>query len=246
MAVNNNAAAPVTPATRAYVTVLANDDGADDNFKGVVGLAKGLRNAGSAYPLVVAVLPDVPESRRRVLMDELGCVVREVQPVFPPHYNKLRVWEFVEYDQMMYLDAVGFQGSLENIHEQFEPNGGRPRAPYIDADMFVYKPSMATARLLRHAISMMMRPRTTTTSDEVMVWPCISIADHVMTRRPRTTVAEAEDGAMMRRPRTTTTADHQQGAASSRQVSKGGLTTTQLAMVFFIAALNVITIYLRK
>ena len=86
------AAAAVKPATRAYVTFLAGDG---DYWKGVVGLAKGLRKVRSAYPLVVAVLPDVPESRRRVLMDELGCVVREVQPVYPPHYNKLRVWEVI-------------------------------------------------------------------------------------------------------------------------------------------------------
>ena len=95
MADKNAAAAVMKPATRAYVTLLANDGADDDSFKGVVGLAKGLRNAGSAYPLVVAVLPDVPESHRRVLMDELGCVVREVQPVYPPHYDKLRVWEVI-------------------------------------------------------------------------------------------------------------------------------------------------------
>jgi len=95
MADKNAAAAVMKPATTAYVTLLANDGADDDSFKGVVGLAKGLRNSGSAYPLAVAVLPDVPESRRRVLMDELGCVVREVQPVYPPHYNKLRVWEVI-------------------------------------------------------------------------------------------------------------------------------------------------------
>ncbi|XP_066350708.1 galactinol synthase 2-like isoform X2 [Miscanthus floridulus] len=224
MADKNAAAAVMKPATRAYVTLLANDGADDDSFKGVVGLAKGLRNAGSAYPLAVAVLPDVPESRRRVLMDELGCVVREVQPLYPPHYNKLRVWEFVEYDQMMYLDA-GFQGSLENIHEKFEPNHGPPPAPYVDADMFVYKPSMATARLLLHMLAVMMRPRTTI-ADHVMVWPRISIADHVM-MRPRTSIA-----------------DHQQAAASSRQFSNSLTTAMQVMKVFFMAAVAVVTIYL--
>ncbi|XP_066325874.1 galactinol synthase 2-like isoform X3 [Miscanthus floridulus] len=225
MADKNAAAAVMKPATRAYVTLLANDGADDDSFKGVVGLAKGLRNAGSAYPLVVAVLPDVPESRRRILMDELGCVVREVQPVYPPHYNKLRVWEFVEYDQMIYLDA-GIQGSLENVHEKFEPNHGPPPAPYVDADMFVYKPSMATARLLLHMIAVMMRPRTTI-ADHVMVWPRISIADHVMIR-PRTTIA-----------------DHQQAAASSSRQFSNSLTTDKEVMkVFFMAAVAVVTICL--
>ena len=100
--------------------------------------------------------------------------------------------QFVEYDQMIYLDA-GFQGSLENIHEKFEPNHGSPPAPYVDADMFVYKPSMATARLLLHMIAVMMRPRTTI-ADHVMVWPRISIADHVM-MRPRTTIADHQQAA---------------------------------------------------
>ncbi|GJR60596.1 galactinol synthase 2-like protein [Tanacetum coccineum] len=42
---------------RAYVTFLAGDG---DYWKGVVALAKGLRKAKSVYPLVVAILPDVP------------------------------------------------------------------------------------------------------------------------------------------------------------------------------------------
>ncbi|CAM0145042.1 unnamed protein product [Urochloa decumbens] len=99
---------------RAYVTFLAGDG---DYWKGVVGLAKGLRRVRSAYPLVVAVLPDVPDEHRRILIKQ-GCVVREIQPVYPPesqtqfamayyviNYSKLRIWEFVEYERMVYLDA---------------------------------------------------------------------------------------------------------------------------------------------
>jgi inositol 3-alpha-galactosyltransferase len=87
---------------QAYVTFLAGDG---DYWKGVVGLAKGLRRVRAAYPLVVALLPDVPEEHRRRLRDQ-GCVVREVQPVYPPqsqtqfamayyviNYSKLRIWE---------------------------------------------------------------------------------------------------------------------------------------------------------
>ncbi|KAG1371396.1 putative Galactinol synthase 2 [Cocos nucifera] len=65
---------------RAYVTFLAGDG---DYWKGVVGLAKGLRKVRSAYPLVVAVLPDVPEDHRRILRSQ-GCLVREIEPVYPP------------------------------------------------------------------------------------------------------------------------------------------------------------------
>lgn len=86
---------------RAYVTFLA---GNGDYVKGVVGLAKGLRKVKSAYPLVVAMLPDVPEEHRVILRSQ-GCVLREIDPVHPPdnqvefamayyvlNYSKLRIW----------------------------------------------------------------------------------------------------------------------------------------------------------
>ena len=79
--------------------------GNGDYVKGVVGLAKGLRKVKSAYPLVVAVLPDVPVEHRRELESQ-GCIVREIEPVYPPenqtqfamayyviNYSKLRIWE---------------------------------------------------------------------------------------------------------------------------------------------------------
>ncbi|KAJ0721703.1 putative inositol 3-alpha-galactosyltransferase [Helianthus annuus] len=87
---------------RAYVTFLA---GNGDYWKGVVGLAKGLRKAQSVYPLVVAVLPDVPLHHRNMLLSQ-GCIIREIEPVYPPenpsgfvmphyivNYSKLRMWE---------------------------------------------------------------------------------------------------------------------------------------------------------
>ncbi|XP_062162890.1 galactinol synthase 2-like [Alnus glutinosa] len=112
---------------RAYVTFLA---GNGDYVKGVVGLAKGLRKAKSAYPLVVAILPDVPQEHRRILESQ-GCIVREIEPVNPPenqtqyamayyviNYSKLRIWEFVEYDKMIYLD--GDIQVFENIDHLFD------------------------------------------------------------------------------------------------------------------------------
>ncbi|KAI7757124.1 hypothetical protein M8C21_029477, partial [Ambrosia artemisiifolia] len=115
----------------AYVTFLA---GNGDYVKGVVGLAKGLRKVNSGYPLVVAVLPDVPVEHRRVL-EAQGCVVREIQPVYPPesqtqfamayyviNYSKLRIWEFVEYEKMIYLD--GDIQVFDNIDHLFDlPDG---------------------------------------------------------------------------------------------------------------------------
>jgi len=86
---------------RAFVTFLA---GNGDYVKGVVGLAKGLRKVKTMYPLVVAMLPDVPQEHRNILTSQ-GCIVREIEPVYPPenqtqfamayyviNYSKLRIW----------------------------------------------------------------------------------------------------------------------------------------------------------
>ena len=91
---------------KAYVTFLA---GNGDYVKGVVGLAKGLRKVKTKYPLVVAILPDVPEDHREILVSQ-GCIVREIEPVYPPenqtqfamayyviNYSKLRIWEVYMY-----------------------------------------------------------------------------------------------------------------------------------------------------
>ncbi|XVF57626.1 hypothetical protein PTKIN_Ptkin06aG0220400 [Pterospermum kingtungense] len=116
---------------RAYVTFLA---GNGDYVKGVVGLAKGLRKVKSKYPLVVAILPDVPEDHRKILVDQ-GCIVKEIEPVYPPenqtqfamayyviNYSKLRIWEFLEYSKMIYLD--GDIQVFDNIDHLFELEDG--------------------------------------------------------------------------------------------------------------------------
>lgn len=116
---------------RAYVTFLA---GNGDYVKGVVGLAKGLRKVKSAYPLVVAILGDVPEAHRQILRSQ-GCIVHEIEPIYPPknqvqfampyyviNYSKLRIWNFLEYSKMIYLDA-DIQ-VFENIDHLFDmPDG---------------------------------------------------------------------------------------------------------------------------
>uniref|UniRef100_A0ACD5Z9I9 Uncharacterized protein n=1 Tax=Avena sativa TaxID=4498 RepID=A0ACD5Z9I9_AVESA len=194
MALKGVAAAKEAPAKGAYVTFLA---GSGDYWKGVVGLAKGLRAVKSAYPLVVAVLQDVPEPHRRTLLDQ-GCIIREIAPVYPPesqtkfimasyvvNYSKLRIWEFVEYERMVYLDADTQvydnidhlfdleAGSLYAVKDCFcekpwshtpqykigycqqcpdrvaWPEGTTPAPPlYFNSGMFVYEPSLATARAL--------------------------------------------------------------------------------------------------
>ncbi|KAK3441517.1 hypothetical protein EUGRSUZ_L00250 [Eucalyptus grandis] len=122
---------PENQPTCAYVTFLA---GNGDYIKGVVGLAKGLRKAKSKYPLVVAVLLDVPADHRKILVDQ-GCIVREIKPVYPPenqtqfamahyviNYSKLRIWQFVEYSKMIYLD--GDIQVFDNIDHLFDLQNG--------------------------------------------------------------------------------------------------------------------------
>ncbi|NBH76568.1 hypothetical protein D3Z29_12010, partial [Rodentibacter pneumotropicus] len=71
----------------------------------------------SIYPLVVAILPDVPEEHREILRSQ-GCIVKEIEPVYPPanqtqfamayyviNYSKLRIWNFLEFSKMVYLDG---------------------------------------------------------------------------------------------------------------------------------------------
>ncbi|KAK8475684.1 hypothetical protein V6N13_141174 [Hibiscus sabdariffa] len=124
------AKAPSLP-KNAYVTFLA---GNGDYVKGVVGLAKGLRKAKSKYPLVVALLPDVPEDHRKILVEQ-GCILKEIEPVYPPenqtqfamayyviNYSKLRIWEFVEYSKMIYLD--GDIQVFDNIDHLFDMEDG--------------------------------------------------------------------------------------------------------------------------
>ncbi|WCJ23249.1 galactinol synthase 2 [Euphorbia peplus] len=105
---------------RAYVTFLA---GNGDYIKGVVGLAKGLRKTKALYPLLVAVLPDVPADHRRILESQ-GCIVREIQPLYPPPTNTQFAMPnyFVEYEKMIYLDA-DIQ-VFENIDHLFDSQNG--------------------------------------------------------------------------------------------------------------------------
>ncbi|XP_024007347.1 galactinol synthase 10 isoform X1 [Eutrema salsugineum] len=131
MAVEMKREASPNVGKRAYVTFLA---GNQDYWMGVVGLAKGLRKVKSAYPLVVAILPDVPEEHRQILVAQ-GCIVREIEPVVPPenqvgyamayyviNYSKLRIWEFVEYEKMIYLDGdIQVFGNIDHLFDS--PSG---------------------------------------------------------------------------------------------------------------------------
>ncbi|KAJ8623477.1 hypothetical protein MRB53_032006 [Persea americana] len=140
----------------AYVTFLA---GAGDDIEGVVGLAKGLRKVKTAYPLVVAVLPDVPEEHLRLLENQ-GCILREIEP-------------FEEFSKMIYLNAdVQVYG---NIVELFNYRDGALYAVldcfcedikmmntarycqeelYFNSGMFIFEPSKKTCKDLLHTLKL--------------------------------------------------------------------------------------------
>ncbi|XP_047306733.1 galactinol synthase 2-like [Impatiens glandulifera] len=165
----------------AYVTFLA---GNGDYVKGVVGLAKGLRKVKTEWPLVVAVLPDVPKEHRSQLVEQ-GCIVRQIEPLFPPtnigkqqfarpyysiNYSKLRIWEFAEYDKMIYLDGdIQVYQNIDNLFDlqdgyfyavidclcqetgnlcpgklQWEAEFGTRATLYFNAGMFVFEPNLST------------------------------------------------------------------------------------------------------
>ncbi|BBN68775.1 galactinol synthase 2 [Prunus dulcis] len=112
--------------SRAYVTFLA---GTGDYVKGVVGLAKGLRKVKSKYPLVVAILPDVPKEHRQILVSQ-GCIVKEIEPVYPPPTRLSSPWPTTSSttpscafgSKMIYLD--GDIQVFQNIDHLFDyPDG---------------------------------------------------------------------------------------------------------------------------
>ncbi|WOG83882.1 hypothetical protein DCAR_0103060 [Daucus carota subsp. sativus] len=114
---------------KAFVTFLG---GSGDYVKGVIGLARGLANVNSAYPLVVAVLPDVP-LEHRLLMVQSGCVLKDIDWVQPPkidesigwahehfaiNYSKLRIFEFEEYSKMIYFDGdIQVYGNVDELFD---------------------------------------------------------------------------------------------------------------------------------
>eukprot|EP00850_Spirogloea_muscicola_P002045 SM000007S21005 [mRNA] locus=s7:1309236:1311657:- [translate_table: standard] len=114
----------------AFVTLLM---GAGDYFMGVVALAKSLEAVGSKHPLLVAVTPDVPSAHRQSLKEH-GCLLRDIEPVSPPegvepcsfvvpyyqkNFTKLRVWQFDDFEKLVYLDAdVLVVQSIDELFDQ--------------------------------------------------------------------------------------------------------------------------------
>jgi glycogenin glucosyltransferase len=109
----------------AYVTAICNGD---RYVPGVEALGRSLVAHGTKVPRVVMVTPDVPEAARRSLEAE-GWTMREVDPLENPSrellfprfgytFMKLRAWELVEHDKIVFMDADTI--ALKNLDELFD------------------------------------------------------------------------------------------------------------------------------
>ena len=110
----------------AYTTILCNGEG---YLPGVEALGSSLKASGTHEPMVLMVTPEVrPVTRDR--LTEQGWTVREVQPIANPNastqqmlprfgaaYTKLRAWELVDFDRVVFLDADTIV--LKNVDDLF-------------------------------------------------------------------------------------------------------------------------------
>ncbi|CAL0302373.1 unnamed protein product [Lupinus luteus] len=137
----------------AYVTFLA---GNGDYVNGVIGLVKGLRKVKSEYPLVVAVLPDVPIDHRQML-EEQGCIVRQIEPVYPPENKELGQPPSKYFNAGMFV----FEPNMNTYYDLLRTLKVTPPTPFAEQDFLnmyfkdIYKPiplvyNLVLAMLWRH------------------------------------------------------------------------------------------------
>jgi len=141
--------------TKSYVTLLCNGEG---YAVGVEVLGKSLEASGSKVPRLVLVTNDVGAGARGRL-EKLGWRIQEIAPMeglavdkllFPRFANviaKLRVWECVEFDRVVFLDADTLV--LQNIDSLFERTGFAAAPDFFMPDRFnsgvmVLEPSRET------------------------------------------------------------------------------------------------------
>uniref|UniRef100_A0A061R120 Hexosyltransferase n=1 Tax=Tetraselmis sp. GSL018 TaxID=582737 RepID=A0A061R120_9CHLO len=103
---------------------------------GVLAIARSLRQHNSAFHLVVATTPTVPDELAKELASEPNVRVRPIEWLdlpksfeeagekifankqFIANFSKLRMWEFCdEYDKLVYLDADTLP--MQNIDDMF-------------------------------------------------------------------------------------------------------------------------------
>jgi len=148
----------------AYVTTLCNGDG---YLPGVEVLGKSIDASGSKVPKVVLVTADISQAARRRLA-ELGWQVRDVLPIenpaadhllfprFATVFAKLRVWELVDFDRVVALDADTLV--LQNVDDLFERRRFAAGPDFFLPDRFnsgvmVLDPSLDTFRRMMEALA---------------------------------------------------------------------------------------------
>lgn len=148
----------------AYVTTLCNGDG---YLPGVEVLGKSLDASGSRVPKVVLTTADISSDARRRLTS-LGWQPRDVEPIqnpavdhllfprFATVFAKLRVWEMVDFDRVVALDADTLV--LQNVDDLFERSTFAAAPDFFLPDRFnsgvmVLDPSAATFREMMEALA---------------------------------------------------------------------------------------------
>ncbi|RWR94374.1 galactinol synthase 1 isoform X1 [Cinnamomum micranthum f. kanehirae] len=141
----------------AFVTLLA---GNGDDIMGVVCLAKGLRKVKSAYPLVVAVLPGVPEGHLQRLESQ-GCILTKIQPIYSTqlgcsviNFTKLRLWDLFDYPEEEHGDCGVVYAVLDCFCEKMSADNPQYNIKlcqeklYFNDGLFVFEPSKKTFNYL--------------------------------------------------------------------------------------------------
>jgi glycogenin len=110
----------------AYVTLLCNGDG---YAPGVEVLGRSLENTKSTIPRIAMVTPDIQHVTRERLRRQ-GWETRDILPIDNPSpkeelfarfdnvFTKLRIWELVDFDRVVLLDADTLV--LQNVDDLFE------------------------------------------------------------------------------------------------------------------------------
>jgi alpha-N-acetylglucosamine transferase len=148
----------------AYVTTLCNGDG---YLPGVEVLGKSLEASGSTAPRIVLLTSDISGAARGRLT-ALGWQLRDIEPIenpaadrllfprFATVFAKLRVWELVDFDRVVLLDADTLV--LKNVDDLFERREFAAAPDFFLPDRFnsgvmVLEPSADTFRRMIAALS---------------------------------------------------------------------------------------------
>jgi alpha-N-acetylglucosamine transferase len=151
---------------RAYATILCNGEG---YMPGVEALGGSIKASGTREPMVLMVTPEVrPVTRERLAAQ--GWTIREVEPIANPNpttqqmlprfgaaYAKLRAWQLVDVDKVVFLDADTIV--LKNVDDLFDRPEIAAAPDFFLPDRFssgvmVLHPSQETFDRMVHALSM--------------------------------------------------------------------------------------------